>query len=349
MIPIGRGQRELIIGDRQTGKTAIAIDTIINQKGKDVICIYVAIGQKQSTVAHIVNTLTEMGAMDYTIVVSSTASESAPLQYLAPYAGCSIGEYFMHKGKDVLIIYDDLSKHAVAYRAMSLLLKRPPGREAYPGDVFYIHSRLLERAAKLSKELGGGSLTALPIIETQAGDVTAYIPTNVISITDGQIFLESDLFYSGQRPAVNAGISVSRVGGNAQIKAMKQVTGTLRLELAQYRELEAFSQFGSDLDKDSKRRLEKGKRLVEVLKQDQYKPMEVGKQIVMLYAAVNDFLSDIKVSDIRRFEREFLEYMDTHYREIEKSIITGKALTDEIKTKLEEAIVEFKKIFLQEA
>jgi F-type H+-transporting ATPase subunit alpha len=349
MIPIGKGQRELIIGDRQTGKTAIGIDTIINQKGKDVICIYVAIGQKQSTVAHIVNTFTEMGAMDYTIVVSSTAAESAPLQYLAPYAGCSIGEYFMHKGKDVLIIYDDLSKHAVAYRAMSLLLKRPPGREAYPGDVFYIHSRLLERAAKLSKELGSGSLTALPIIETQAGDVTAYIPTNVISITDGQIFLESDLFFSGQRPAVNAGISVSRVGGNAQIKAMKQVSGTLRLELAQYRELEAFSQFGSDLDNDSSRRLEKGKRLVEVLKQDQYKPMEVGKQIAMLYAAVNDFLSDIKVSDIRRFEREFLEYMDTHYREIEKSIITGKTLTDEIKTKLEEAIVEFKKVFLQEA
>jgi len=349
MIPIGKGQRELIIGDRQTGKTAIGIDTIINQKGKDVICIYVAIGQKQSTVAHIVNTFTEMGAMDYSIVVSSTAAESAPLQYLAPYAGCSIGEYFMHKGKDVLIIYDDLSKHAVAYRAMSLLLKRPPGREAYPGDVFYIHSRLLERAAKLSKELGSGSLTALPIIETQAGDVTAYIPTNVISITDGQIFLESDLFFSGQRPAVNAGISVSRVGGNAQIKAMKQVSGTLRLELAQYRELEAFSQFGSDLDNDSSRRLEKGKRLVEVLKQDQYKPMEVGKQIAMLYAAVNDFLSDIKVSDIRRFERGFLEYMDTHYREIEKSIITGKTLTDEIKTKLEEAIVEFKKVFLQEA
>jgi len=349
MIPIGRGQRELIIGDRQTGKTAIGIDTIINQKGKNVICIYVAIGQKQSTVAHIVNTFTEAGAMDYTIVVSASAAESAPLQYLAPYAGCSMGEYFMHQGKDVLIIYDDLSKHAVAYRAMSLLLKRPPGREAYPGDVFYIHSRLLERAAKLSKELGSGSLTALPIIETQAGDVTAYIPTNVISITDGQIFLEADLFYSGQRPAVNAGISVSRVGGNAQIKAMKQVSGTLRLELAQYRELEAFSQFGSDLDNDSSRRLEKGKRLVEVLKQNQYSPMEVGKQIVILYAAVNDFLSDIKVSDIKRFEREFLEYIDTHYREIEKSIITGKTLTDEIKSMLEQAIVEFKKVFLQEA
>ena len=349
MIPIGKGQRELIIGDRQTGKTAIGIDTIINQKGKDVICIYVAIGQKQSTVAHIVNTFTEMGAMEYTIVVSSTAAESAPLQYLAPYAGCSIGEYFMHQGKDVLIIYDDLSKHAVAYRAMSLLLKRPPGREAYPGDVFYIHSRLLERAAKLSKELGSGSLTALPIIETQAGDVTAYIPTNVISITDGQIFLEAELFYSGQRPAVNAGISVSRVGGNAQIKAMKQVSGTLRLELAQYRELEAFSQFGSDLDSDSSRRLQKGKRLVEVLKQDQYKPMQVGKQIAILYAAVNDFLSDIKVSDIGKFEKGFSEYMDTHYREIEKSIITGKTLTDEIKSMLEQAIVEFKKVFLQEA
>ena len=349
MIPIGRGQRELIIGDRQTGKTAIGIDTILNQKGKDVICIYVAIGQKQSTVAHIVNTLTEEGAMDYTIVVSSTASDSAPLQYLAPYAGCSMGEYFMHEGKDVLIIYDDLSKHAVAYRTMSLLLRRPPGREAYPGDVFYIHSRLLERAAKLSKEYGGGSLTALPIIETLAGDVTAYIPTNVISITDGQIFLESDLFNSGQRPAVNAGISVSRVGGNAQIKAMKQVSGTLRLELAQYRELAAFSQFGSDLDRDAKRRLEKGKRLIEVLKQDQYQPMAVEKQIAILYAAVNDFLSDIKVTDIRRFEKDFLEYLDTHYRELLKRIVTEKVLNDEIKTLLEESIIEFKKVFLQEA
>lgn len=348
MIPIGRGQRELIIGDRQTGKTAIGIDTIINQKGKDVICIYVAIGQKQSTVAHIVNTLTEMGAMDYTIIVSSTAAESAPLQYLAPYAGCSMGEYFMHEGKDVLIIYDDLSKHAVAYRAMSLLLKRPPGREAYPGDVFYIHSRLLERAAKLAPEYGGGSLTALPIIETLAGDVTAYIPTNVISITDGQIFLESDLFYSGQRPAVNAGISVSRVGGSAQIKAMKSVTGTLRLELAQYRELAAFTQFGSDLDADSSRRLEKGKRLIEVLKQDQYQPMPVEKQVAIVYAAVNNFLSDIKVSDIRKFEKEFLEYMDTHHRELLKSIVDGKVLTDEIKEELEVSITEFKKIFLQE-
>lgn len=305
--------------------------------------------QKQSTVAHLVNTFTENGAMDYTVVVSATASETAPLQYIAPYAGCSIGEYFMHQGKDVLIIYDDLSKHATAYRSMSLLLKRPPGREAYPGDVFYIHSRLLERAAKLSKELGGGSITALPIIETQAGDVTAYIPTNVISITDGQIFLESDLFNAGQRPAVNAGISVSRVGGSAQIKAMKQVSGTLRLDLAQYRELEAFTQFGSDLDADSSRRLEKGKRLVEVLKQDQYSPLEVEEQVMMLYAAVNDFLSDVKVSDIKRFEKEFLEYADTHYRELGKSILTEKTLNDEIKAKLEESIVEFKKIFLKEA
>ena len=348
MIPIGKGQRELIIGDRQTGKTAIAIDTIINQKNKDVICIYVAIGQKQSTVAHIVNTLTEAGAMDYSIVVSSTASDSAPLQYLAPYAGCSIGEYFMNKGKDVLIIYDDLSKHAVAYRTMSLLLRRPPGREAYPGDVFYIHSRLLERAAKLSPELGGGSLTALPIIETLAGDITAYIPTNVISITDGQIFLESDLFYSGQRPAVNAGVSVSRVGGSAQLKAMKQVSGTLRLELAQYRELEGFAQFGSDLDNDSKKRLAKGKRLIEILKQDQYKPMAVENQIMILYAGVNDFLSDIEVKDIRSFEKEFLEYVDTHHRDLKKKILEEKSLSSEIKSMLEEAIIEFKKIFIQQ-
>ncbi|MDO5039595.1 F0F1 ATP synthase subunit alpha [Clostridium sp.] len=347
MIPIGKGQRELIIGDRQIGKTAITIDTIINQKDKDVICIYVAIGQKQSTVANIVNTLTEFGAMDYTIVVAATASESAPLQYLAPYVGCSIGEHFMHQGKDVLVVYDDLSKHAVAYRTMSLLLKRPPGREAYPGDVFYIHSRLLERAAKLSEKNGGGSLTALPIIETLAGDVTAYIPTNVISITDGQIFLESDLFYSGQRPAVNAGISVSRVGGNAQIKAMKQVSGTLRLELAQYRELASFAQFGSDLDPDTARRLEKGKRMVEVLKQKQYSPMAVEKQIMILYAAVNDYLSDIKVEDVRKFEEDFLEYMDTQHRELGKEILAKKVLNDEIKKELEEAITEFKKIFLK--
>ena len=349
MVPIGKGQRELIIGDRQTGKTAIAVDTILNQKGKDVICIYVAIGQKQSTVAHIVNTFEEMGALDYSIIVAGTASESAPLQYLAPYAGCSMGEYFMHKGKDVLIIYDDLSKHAVAYRTMSLLLRRPPGREAYPGDVFYIHSRLLERAAKLSKEHGGGSLTALPIIETLAGDVTAYIPTNVISITDGQIFLESELFNTGQRPAVNAGISVSRVGGNAQIKAMKQVSGTLRLELAQYTELAAFAQFGSDLDSDSKRRLEKGKRILEVLKQEQYKPMDVEKQIVILYATLNDFLSDIRVKDIRRFEDEFLEFMDTHHRDVLKQIIDEKQLSDNLKENIEKCIIEFKKEFLKDA
>ncbi|WPC42093.1 F0F1 ATP synthase subunit alpha [Clostridium sp. JS66] len=347
-IPIGKGQRELIIGDRQTGKTAIATDTIINQKGKDVICIYVAIGQKQSTVAHIVNNLTEAGAMDYTIIVSSSASESAPLQYIAPYAGCTMGEYFMHQGKDVLIIYDDLSKHAVAYRTMSLLLRRAPGREAFPGDVFYLHSRLLERAAKLSDKLGGGSLTALPIIETQAGDVTAYIPTNVISITDGQIFLESELFNAGQRPAVNAGISVSRVGGNAQIKAMKQVSGTLKLDLAQYRELAAFAQFGSDLDGESKRRLEKGKRLVEILKQPQYKPVPVEDQIMIMYAAVNNKLMDIEVESIKKFEKEFLEYMNTHHKEIGEEIITKKVLSDELKEKLSSAIEEFKKIFLAE-
>ncbi|WP_434297189.1 F0F1 ATP synthase subunit alpha [Clostridium sporogenes] len=348
MIPIGKGQRELIIGDRQTGKTAIAIDTILNQKDNDVICIYVAIGQKQSTVAHIVNDLTKMGAMDYTIVVSSTASDSAPLQYLSPYAGCSMGEYFMHKGKDVLIVYDDLSKHAVAYRTMSLLLRRPPGREAYPGDVFYLHSRLLERSARLSKKLGGGSLTALPIVETLAGDVTAYIPTNVISITDGQIFLEADLFNAGQRPAVNAGISVSRVGGNAQIKAMKQVAGTLRLDLAQYRELAAFSQFGSDLDKESVKRLEKGKRLVEILKQPQYRPMPVEKEVIILYAVVNNHLSDIPVNKIKAFEEELFKYMDTHYREIEKEILEKKQLTDELKSKLDKAINDFKNVFLSE-
>jgi F-type H+-transporting ATPase subunit alpha len=349
MIPIGKGQRELIIGDRQTGKTAIATDTIINQKGKDVICIYVAIGQKQSTVAHIVNNLTEMGAMDYTIVVSSTASEPAPLQYIAPYSGCTIGEYFMLKGKDVLIVYDDLSKHAVAYRAMSLLLHRPPGREAYPGDVFYLHSRLLERAAKLSAKLGGGSLTALPIIETLAGDVTAYIPTNVISITDGQIFLESELFYAGQRPAVNPGISVSRVGGSAQIKAMKQVSGSLRLDLAQYRELAAFAQFGSDLDNESKRRLEKGKRLMEVLKQPQYKPVPVEKQVMIFYAAGNNHLLDIPVDKIKEFEVQFLEYMDTHHREIGQEIVEKQTLSDDLKKRLDEAIEESKKIFLAEA
>lgn len=348
MIPIGKGQRELIIGDRQTGKTALAIDTIINQKGKDVYCIYVAIGQKQSTVAHIHNTLTDVGAMDYTIIVSSSASDPAPLQYLSPYTGCTMGEYLMNKGKDVLIIYDDLSKHAVAYRAMALLLRRPPGREAYPGDVFYLHSRLLERAAKLSSKLGGGSMTALPIIETLAGDVTAYIPTNVISITDGQIFLESELFYSGQRPAVNAGISVSRVGGNAQIKAMKQVSGTLRLELAQYTELAAFSQFGSDLDKEAKRRLEKGKRLTEILKQGQYAPVPVEKQVMILYAGLNDFLADVEVSKIGEFEKDFLEYVDTHHRELGKAIIEKGSLTDEIKSMLNDTINEFKKVFMNE-
>ena len=345
MVPIGRGQRELIIGDRQTGKTALTLDTILNQKGKGVICIYVAIGQKQSTVAHTVNTLAEMGALDYTIIVASTASQSAPLQYLAPYSGCTMGEYFMNKGMDVLIVYDDLSKHAVAYRTMSLLLRRPPGREAYPGDVFYIHSRLLERAAKLSDKLGGGSLTALPIIETLAGDVTAYIPTNVISITDGQIFLEAELFNSGQRPAVNAGISVSRVGGNAQTKAMKQVTGTLRLELAQYRELSAFAQFGTDLDKDAQMRLEKGKRLIEILKQDQYMPMPVEQQVIIFFAGANNYLMDIPVHQITRFEKEFLEYMDTHHREVGKSIADSKVLDDKIKQQLIQAIEEFKKIF----
>ena len=347
MIPIGKGQRELIIGDRQTGKTAIAIDTIINQRGKDVICIYVAIGQKQSTVANIVNTLDKMDALDYSIIVAATASEGAPLQYLAPYAGCTIGEYFMNKGKDVLIIYDDLSKHAVAYRTMSLLLRRPPGREAYPGDIFYIHSRLLERAAKLSKERGGGSLTALPIVETLAGDVTAYIPTNVISITDGQIFLETDLFNAGQRPAVNPGISVSRVGGNAQIKAMKQVSGSLRLELAQYRELASFSQFGSDLDSDSKNRLEKGKRILEVLKQKQYKPMKVEQQVLILYAISNNYLTDIKISEISRFEEGLIEFSDTHYRDMLRSIRTKGKLTDEVKCDMEECISEFKKIFTE--
>lgn len=348
MIPIGKGQRELIIGDRQTGKTAIAIDTIINQKGKDVICIYVAIGQKQSTVAHIVNTLTEFGAMDYSIIVSSTASDLAPLQYLAPYSGVTMGEYFMEQGKNVLIIYDDLSKHAVAYRTMSLLLKRPPGREAYPGDVFYLHSRLLERAAKLSKELGGGSITALPIIETLAGDISAYIPTNVISITDGQIFLESELFNAGQKPAVNAGVSVSRVGGSAQIKAMKQVTGTLRLELAQYRELAAFSQFGSDLDQESRRRLEKGKRLMEVLKQDQYQPMAVENQVIMFYSASAGFVDDIAVEKIRSFEKGLIKFVDTHHRNLIDEINDKKSLTDEIKAMINTAVTEFKKEFAQE-
>lgn len=346
MIPIGRGQRELIIGDRQTGKTTIATDTIINQKGTGVLCIYVAIGQKRSTVARVVETLTQNGAMGYTIVVAATASELAPLQYIAPYSGCAMGEYFMQKGKDVLIIYDDLSKHAVAYRALSLLLKRPPGREAYPGDVFYLHSRLLERAAKMDDAYGGGSLTALPIIETQAGDVAAYIPTNVISITDGQIFLESELFNSGVRPAVNPGISVSRVGGNAQIKAMKQVSGTLKLDYSQYRELQSFSQFGSDLDADTKARLAKGERIVEVLKQGQNSPIPVEKQVCILYAVVNNFLSDVPLDQIHDFEAGLYDYLDTARHEILESIRKTQKLADENTAALEQAIGDFKKQFL---
>ncbi|NYE57717.1 F0F1 ATP synthase subunit alpha [Carboxydothermus ferrireducens] len=345
MIPIGRGQRELIIGDRQTGKTAIAIDTIINQKNTDVICIYVAIGQKASTVAKVVQTLKDHGAMDYTIVVSATASDPAPLLYLAPYAGCAMGEEFMEQGKHVLVVYDDLSKQAAAYRELSLLLRRPPGREAYPGDVFYLHSRLLERAAKLSDEYGGGSLTALPIIETQAGDVSAYIPTNVISITDGQIYLESDLFYAGVRPAVNVGLSVSRVGGAAQIKAMKQVAGSLRLDLAQYRELAAFAQFGSDLDKATLARLTRGERLVELLKQDQYKPMPVEEQVMAIFAAVNGYLDDLPVEKVRPFEAEFLKFMRANYPQIGEEIRTKGVLTDELTTRLKSAIEEFKKTF----
>ena len=341
MIPIGRGQRELIIGDRQTGKTAIAIDTIINQKGKDVICIYVAIGQKNSTVANVVDRLTKNGAMDYTIVVSSTASELAPLQYIAPYAGCAMGEYFMEKGKDVLIVYDDLSKHAVAYRALSLLLKRPPGREAYPGDVFYLHSRLLERAARLNDEYGGGSLTALPIIETQAGDVSAYIPTNVISITDGQIFLETELFNSGVRPAVNPGISVSRVGGNAQIKAMKKVSGTLKLDYSQYRELQSFSQFGSDLDQDTKNRLAKGERIVEVLKQDENSPLEVEDQIVIIYAVVNNFLASIPLQKIKQYQKDLLDHIKTTKPELLSDIREKKVISPENETALNELLSSF--------
>ncbi|SHJ65695.1 F0F1 ATP synthase subunit alpha [Paramaledivibacter caminithermalis] len=347
MIPIGRGQRELIIGDKQTGKTAIGIDTIINQKEENVICIYVAIGQKKSTVAQMVKTLEEHGAMDYTIIVSASASEPAPLQYIAPYAGCAIGEEFMYQGKDVLIIYDDLSKHAVAYRAMSLLLRRPPGREAYPGDVFYLHSRLLERAAKLSDELGGGSLTALPVIETQAGDVSAYIPTNVISITDGQIYLESELFYSGQRPAVNAGISVSRVGGDAQIKAMKKVAGKIKLELAQYRELAAFAQFGSELDKDTRERLDQGQRLMEILKQPQYKPIRVEDQVMIIYAAVNKYLKDIEVEALGRYEEELLEFMRNNHPEVGTTIKETGKLEEETENRLKAAIEEFNKLFLE--
>lgn len=345
MIPIGRGQRELIIGDKQTGKTAIAIDTIINQKEEDVICIYVAIGQKNSTVAQLVKTLEDKGAMDYSIVVAASASDPAPLQYIAPYAGVAMAEEFMYAGKDVLIVYDDLSKHAVAYRAMSLLLRRPPGREAYPGDVFYIHSRLLERAAKLNDDLGGGSITALPIIETQAGDVSAYIPTNVISITDGQIFLESELFFSGQRPAVNAGISVSRVGGDAQIKAMKKVSGKIKLELAQYRELAAFAQFGSDLDAATQRTLQHGERLMEVLKQGLHDTRKVEHQTMTIYAVVNKYLMDIPVKAVLRFEKEFGRFMDESYPEVGKEIKSTGNLGKEMEEKLVEAIEKFKKIF----
>ena len=342
MVPIGRGQRELIIGDRQTGKTAIAIDTIINQKGQGVKCIYVAIGQKASTVANIVKVFEEYGAMDYTTVVASTASELAPLQYIAPYSGCAMGEEWMENGEDVLIVYDDLSKHATAYRTLSLLLRRPPGREAYPGDVFYLHSRLLERAARLSDKLGGGSLTALPIIETQAGDVSAYIPTNVISITDGQIFLETEMFNAGFRPAVNPGISVPRVGGSAQIKAMKKIAGPIRIDLAQYRELAAFAQFGSELDADTKERLAQGVRIKEVLKQPQYKPMPVEYQVIIIYAATRKHLLDIAVEDILRFETELFEFIQTKYPEIPESIKTEKVITEENEAALVKAIEEFK-------
>ena len=345
MVPIGRGQRELIIGDRQTGKTAIAIDTIINQKGQGVKCIYVAIGQKASTVASIVKTLTEYGAMAYTTVVAATASETAPPQYIAPYSGCAIGEEWMENGEDVLVVYDDLSKQAAAYRTLSLLLKRPPGREAYPGDVFYLHSRLLERAARMSEEYGGGSLTALPIIETQAGDVSAYIPTNVISITDGQIYLETEMFNSGFRPAVNAGLSVSRVGGAAQIKAMKKIAAPIRTELAQYRELAAFSQFGSELDADTKEKLAQGERIKEVLKQPQYKPMPVQYQVIIIYVVTNKYLLDVAVEDITRFETEFFEFLDTKYPEVPSAIAKNKEINDETDAKLKKAIEEFKAQF----
>ncbi len=347
MIPIGRGQRELIIGDRQTGKTAIAIDTIINQKGQNVKCIYVAIGQKASTVASIVKTLEEFGAMAYTTVVASTASEMAPLQYIAPYSGCAIGEEWMENGEDVLVIYDDLSKHATAYRTLSLLLRRPPGREAYPGDVFYLHSRLLERAARMSEEYGGGSLTALPIIETQAGDVSAYIPTNVISITDGQIYLETEMFNSGFRPAVNAGLSVSRVGGAAQIKAMKKISAPIRTELAQYRELAAFAQFGSELDADTREKLAQGERIKEVLKQPQYKPMPVEFQVLIIYVVTRKYLLDVPVDRIGEFENSFFEYIKTSYPEIPESIRNTKELSEEMEGKLKKAIDDFKADFLK--
>ena len=346
MVPIGRGQRELIIGDRQTGKTTLAADTIINQKGKDVICIYVAIGQKQSTVSSIVHTLESFGAMDYTVVVAATASELAPLQYIAPYAGCAIGEEWMEQGKDVLIVYDDLSKHAVAYRAMSLLLRRPPGREAYPGDVFYLHSRLLERACRRNKAHGGGSMTALPIIETQAGDVSGYIPTNVISITDGQIYLETDLFNSGVRPAINAGLSVSRVGGAAQTKAMKSVAGTLRLTLAQYRELAAFAQFGSDLDKATKMQLDRGARVTEMLKQAQYHPLTMAEEVIGLYAVTQGYMDHIPVSDVIRYEHEMLTYIKAHYEGILAQISSTGKLTDEVKETLNDALTDHNKVFI---
>ncbi len=342
MIPIGRGQRELIIGDRQTGKTAIAIDTIINQKGLDVFCIYVAVGQKRSTVARVVKTLEEHHAMEYSMVVSATASDPAPMQFLAPFAGAAIGEYFRDNGKHALIVYDDLSKHAVAYRQLSLLLRRPPGREAYPGDVFYLHSRLLERAAKLSDALGGGSLTALPIIETQAGDVSAYIPTNVISITDGQIYLGSDLFYSGIRPAINVGLSVSRVGGSAQIKTMKQVAGTLRLDLAQYREMAAFSQFGSELDKATQMQLARGVRMVELLKQGQYKPMSVANQVISIYAGVNGFLDDVPVDKVQQFEADLLRYISQHHQDLRKEVVTIGKIDDKVGARLKEILSTFK-------
>jgi F-type H+/Na+-transporting ATPase subunit alpha len=345
MIPIGRGQRELIIGDRSTGKTAIAVDTIINQKGQGVICVYVAVGQKRSTVAAVVAKLKEFGAMDYTIVVLASASEPAPMQYVAPFSGCAMAEYFMYdERKATLCIYDDLSKQAAAYRQLSLVLRRPPGREAYPGDVFYLHSRLLERAAKLSDELGGGSLTALPIVETQAGDVSAYIPTNVISITDGQIFLETDLFYSNVRPAINPGISVSRVGGNAQIKAMKQVAGRLRLDLAQYRELEAFAQFGSELDTTTQRQLARGARLVEILKQPQYRPMPVEQQIMVIFAGTNGYLDDVAVGDIKAWEQGFLDFVAAQHAELGEEIRTRKVLSDDLGARLRKAIEEFKQL-----
>jgi F-type H+-transporting ATPase subunit alpha len=345
LVPIGRGQRELIIGDRQTGKTAIALDAIINQKGKDVICIYVAIGQKESTVASVVEKLREHGAMDYSIVVCANASEPAPMLYIAPYAGAAMGEYFMYNGKDVLVIYDDLSKQAVAYRELSLLLQRPPGREAYPGDVFYLHSRLLERAARLSDDLGGGSMTALPIIETQAGDISAYIPTNVISITDGQIFLETDLFHSGIRPAINVGLSVSRVGGAAQIGAMKQVAGRLRMDLAQYRELAAFSQFGSDLDKATRDTLNRGEHMTEILKQGQFVPMSAADQVVQIFAGAEGYTDDVELKDVSRFEEELVDYIARNCPEAKEAILTGRKIPAETLTKLKAAIEEYKKTF----